>query len=149
MFNKRFKLQPPYFLYMALLGIGGLFFIYRGFVIGSSEPLLIGVVLFVIAVVCWLLQFAPVPKVGETVETEIAKLFPVESRSKVINLLTDGFTGYQADNIHLDMLKIAQGDMDRLKKLSRALNHQSDFRDAYPILEDINRELNKNENRQT
>lgn len=149
MFNKRFKLQPQYFLYMVLLGIGGLFFIYRGFVIGSSEPLLIGVVLLVIAIVCWLLQFAPVPKVGETVETEIAKLFPVESRSKVINLLTDGFTGYQADNIHLDMLKIAQGDMDRLKKLSRALNHQSDFRDAYPILEDINRKLNKNENRQT
>lgn len=148
MFNRKFRLHPQYFLYMVLLGAGGIYFIYRGFVVGSSEPLLIGAILLVVAVVCLLLQFIPVPKIGKVVEAEIAQSFSAESRSKVINLLTDGFTGHQADNIHLDMLKFAQGDMSRLKKLSRALNHQSDFRDAYPILEDANKELNKNEIKQ-
>ncbi|MFN8414615.1 MAG: hypothetical protein U0Z26_19715 [Anaerolineales bacterium] len=148
MFNRKFRLHPQYFLYMVLLGAGGIYFVYRGFVVESSQALLIGALLLVVAVVCWLLQFTPVPKVGKAVEAEIAQSFPAESRSKVANLLTDGFTGYQADSVHLDMLKFAQGNMSRLKKLSRALNHQSDFRDAYPILEDTNRELNKNETRQ-
>lgn len=143
MFRRKFKLHPQYFLYMVLLGLGGMFFMHRWSTLENSEVLLIGAVLLLTALIFLLLQFAPIPTVGARVVAEIEKTFPAEKREKVINLLTDGFTGFQADGIHLKMLKFAQGDLDRLKKLSRALHHQTDFRDAHEILEHTNAELSK------
>jgi hypothetical protein len=143
MFHRRFSLNVNYFSSMALFGSIGIFFTYRGVVIENYKLLLAGAVLVVIGAIFLLLQFVPIPTLDTKVEAEIAKAFPAALRDKVVGLLVNGFSGYQENGIYMDMIKYSQGDMNRLAKLSRALNHQSDFRDAYPILEYTNKELNK------
>jgi hypothetical protein len=34
--------------------------------------------------------------------------------------------------------------MNRLKKIARALRHESDFREAYPMIETVEKNLDKN-----
>lgn len=145
MSNRKFQVKPQNFLIMILCGIAGLFFVFRGSIIANQDALLIGGLLLSIALLMLATQFVKIPNVGAKVEKEIAALFPPGSKKQVLTLLTNGFTGYQAETVHLDMLKYSKGSITRLKKLSRGLNHQSDFRDAYPKLEEINKKLDENE----
>jgi hypothetical protein len=145
MFNRKFQLKPQNFLIMVLGGIAGIFLVYRGLVIKNNDPIILGGLLVVVSLVMFATQFVKIPGVGVKVEEEIAKLFPPQAKKQVLTLLTNGFTGYNADGVHLSMLKFSKGSIDRLKKLSRALNHQSDFRDAYPKLEYMNKQLDENE----
>lgn len=145
--NRKFKINPPYFLFMIFGGIGGLIALYSGLNSKEIEPLLQGGFLLLVALILFALQVVPIPKVGEKVEEEIARLFPAESKRKILILITNGFTGYDSEGVHSAMLKFSRGDLNRLEKLSRALNAQSDFREAYPLLEHINKVLDQNEHK--
>ena len=132
---------------MATGGMSGFVIAYFGIKAGNMEPLALGGGLLVLAIVMFFLQLVPIPKLGKKVEEEIARLFPAEAKRRVLVLFTDGFTDYKNDGVYISMLKFSKGDMNRLKKLSRALNGQSDFRDAHPVLEQVNKKWDENENK--
>ena len=143
--NRKFKMHPQYFLYMVFGFVGGSFFVVLGFRSWDIEPLSLGAFLLFAAFILFLLQIVPIPKLSDKVNVEIDRQFPAEVKRKVLVLLTNGFTDYNHDGVYLSMLKFAKGDIHRLKKLSRALNGQNDFREAYPLLEHINKKLDERE----
>ena len=137
--NRKFKIHPPYFLVMVFSVLGGLIFVFLGFNTGNNEPLSIGGFFLLVALLLFGLQMVPTPRLSDKVNNEIDRLFPADAKKKVLVLLTNGFTDYKNDGVYLSMLKFSKGDLQRLKKLSRALNGQDDFREAFPLLEHITR----------
>jgi hypothetical protein len=143
--NRKFKMHPPNFIIMVLCFIGGIFFIFLGIKNGNNESLSIGGLFLLVALVLLGLPMVPIPKLSSRVDAEVSRLFPAEAEKQVLVLLTNGFTDYTNDGVYLSMLKFAKGDLQRLKKLARALNGQDDFREAYPLLEYINKKLDNHE----
>lgn len=143
--NRKFKMHPHNFLLMAFSLVGGSFFVVRGITAGITEAFWVGGILLLVALILFGSQIVPIPRLGDRVDAEIERLFPAEAKRKVRVLLTNGFTDYKNDGVYLSMLKFAKGDLYRLKKLSRALNGQDDFREATPLLEYISKKLDDQE----
>ena len=143
--NRKFKIHPQYFLFMVFSAIGGLILVFFGITTGNTDPLSMGGFFLLIALILFGLQWVRIPALGEEVNAEIDRLFPAEAKKKVLVLLTNGFTDYRNDGVYLSMLRFSKGDLQRLKKLSRSLHGQEDFREAYPMLEHINRKLDESE----
>jgi hypothetical protein len=128
------------------LAPAGLFLVYEGMSHGDNVVLMFGWISLAMSFAFFLAQWKKIYKVSPEVERELDKLFPPSSKRKALILLEDGFTGYQEVNVHLEILKASRGDMYRLKKIVRALNHQSDFRDAYLAIEKLEKDLARNTN---
>jgi len=146
MSNIRFKMHPKFFMYVGLLAPAGLFLVYEGMSHGDNVVLIFGGISLVVSFAFFLAQLKKIYKVSPEVEKELDKLFPPNFKRKVLILLEDSFTGYQEANVHLEILKASRGDMNRLKKIARALNRQSDFRDAYSAIEKVEKDLDRNTN---
>ena len=144
MSNIRFKMRPQFFMYMGLLAPAGLFLVYEGMLHGDNVVLIFGGISLVVSFAFFLAQLKKIYKVSPEVEKELDKLFPPSLKRKVLILLEDSFTGYQEANVHMEILKASRGDMNRLKKIARALRHESDFREAYPIIEHGEKNLDGN-----
>ncbi len=146
MSNIRFKMRPQFFLYMGLLASAGFFLIYRGMLLGNNQVLIFGGISLTTSFAFFLAQWKKIYKFNSEVEKELDKLFPPNAKRKALILLEDSFTGYQEVGVHLEILKVSRGDMNRLKKIARALMSESDFRDAYPIIENVEKNLDRNTN---
>ena len=143
MSNIRFKMRPQYFMWVGLLTPAGLFLVYGGMLHGDNVVLMFGWISLAVSFAFFLAQWKKIYKVSPDVEKELDKLFPLNLKRKVLILLEDSFTGYQEANVHLEILKASRGDMNRLKKIARALRNQSDFRDAYSAIEKIEKDLDR------
>jgi len=139
--NRKFKINPQFFLIMITCILAGPLFIYRGLVLKSNDPILMGGGMIVVALVLYMTQLVPIPPVSAEAEELIAKSFRPEYKKKVLTILTNGYNGIMADGIHTKMLTAANGDMKKLKRLARAVNGNNDYRDASPLLESAIRKL--------
>jgi hypothetical protein len=146
MSNLRFKMRPQYFMWVGLLTPTGLFLVYGGMLHGDNAVLMFGCISLAVSLAFFLAQWKKIYKVSPEVEKELDKLFPLNLKRKVLILLEDSFTGHQEANVHLEILKASRGDVKRLKKIARALNHQSDFRDAYSAIQKVEKDLDRNTN---
>jgi hypothetical protein len=146
MSNIRFKMRPQLFIYMGLFAPSGLFLVYRGMLLGNNQALIFGGVFLAVSFAFFLAQLKKIYKVSPEVEKELDKLFPPNLKRKALILLEDSFTGYQEASVHQEILKASRGDMNRLKKIARVLRRESDFREAYPAIEKIEKDLDRNTN---
>jgi hypothetical protein len=146
MSNIRFKMRPQLFIYMGLFAPAGLFLVYKGVALENNQALIFGGVFLAVSFSFFLAQLKKIYKVGPEVEKELDKIFPPSSKRKALILLEDSFTGYQEAGVHLEILKASRGDMKRLKKIAHVLRHESDFREAYPMIEQVEKNLDRNTN---
>lgn len=144
MSNRKFKMKPQSFLLMALLAPAGVFFLYRGWVTQSNDPLIMGAGSLLISLVLFLTQWVRIPAVTPEVQAEIERSYPADQRRNVLVTITNAYSEtLMANSVHMKMLKYANGDLNRLHRLTRGLHGNEDFRDVMQKLEGVNSQLDR------